>query len=102
MKTQSIVPSSLSVISANFIVKHKDFPLSIILSVYNPHFFKFALCQKSGTGGSAFNLRPTIVWSALPLATARASQTTQADQRTAYSLAGTSWPRRLAVTDLRS
>src|SRR6185312_5902633 len=46
MKTQSIVPSCSGVISANFIVEHKDFPLSIIPSVYNPHFFKICIVPK--------------------------------------------------------
>ena len=46
MKTLSIVTPPLSVISANFIVEHKDFPLSIIPSVYNPHFFKICIVPK--------------------------------------------------------
>ena len=46
MKIQSIVLSSSSVISVNFIVEHKDFPLSIIPSVYNPHFFKICIVSK--------------------------------------------------------
>ena len=31
------------------LVQHKDFPLSIVPSVYNPHFPKFLYCQKGGT-----------------------------------------------------
>src|SRR6185369_16636366 len=46
MKTLSIVTFSPSVINANFIVEHKDFPLSIIPSVYNPHFFKICIVPK--------------------------------------------------------
>src|SRR5690349_18087939 len=46
MKTLSIVTPPLSVISANFIVEHKDFPLSIIPSVYNHHFFKICIVPK--------------------------------------------------------
>src|SRR5690349_12688331 len=46
MKTLSIVTPPVSVISANFIVEHKDFPLSIIPSVYNPHFFKICIVPK--------------------------------------------------------
>ena len=57
MKTQSIVPSSPSVISANFIVEHKDFPLSIIPSVYNLHFFKICIVPK----GWDYRQRLTVV-----------------------------------------
>ena len=46
MKTLSIVTPSPSVISAGFIIEHKDFPLSIIPSVYNPHFFKICIVPK--------------------------------------------------------
>jgi len=46
MKTLSIVTLPSSVISANFIVEHKDFPLSIIPSVYNFHFFKICIVPK--------------------------------------------------------
>ena len=57
MKTQSIVTPSPSVISANFIVEHKDFPLSIIPSVYNPHFSKICIVPK----GWDYRQRLTVV-----------------------------------------
>src|SRR5262245_24368174 len=46
MKTLSIVTLSSSVISTTFIIEHKDFPLSIIPSVYNSHFFKICIVPK--------------------------------------------------------
>jgi len=46
MKTLSIVTPSPSVISANFIIEHKDFPLSIIPSAYNHHFLKICIVPK--------------------------------------------------------
>src|SRR6185369_10701486 len=46
MKTLSVVTPPSSVISAGFIIEHKDFPLSIVTPVYNHHFFRICIVPK--------------------------------------------------------
>ena len=46
MKTLSVVTSPSSVISAGFIIDHKNFPLFIVTPVYNHHFFRICIVPK--------------------------------------------------------
>ena len=49
MKTLSVVTPPSSVISAGFIIEHKDFPLSIVNLSIITIFSEFALCRNGVT-----------------------------------------------------